>query len=125
MKKLPLIILILAAAAVCAIMFKLSESKRMTDPTGKFTAVVTYRNYQTYIPSAPGDSSGKSGFITIYDHTGTSYGRIPLDMIAQADDLQWTDTGATIPAYCTWNFETRTYRYWNSDQTEETIEHAR
>jgi len=124
MKKLPIIILILAAAVICAVMFNMSESKRMADPTGEFTAVVTFRNYQTYNMRSPGDSSGKPGFITIYDRTGTSYGRVPLSMIKLADDLQWTDTGAMIPSLCEWNFETREYRYWNSDQTEETIETA-
>lgn len=124
MKKLPIIMLILAAAAVCAVMFNMSENKRITSPTGRFTAVVSYRNYQTYNPTSPGDTSGKPGFITIYDRAGTSYGRIPLAMIKQADDLKWTDTGAMIPSYCAWNFETREYRYWNSDQTKETIETA-
>ncbi|MBK1831043.1 hypothetical protein JIN77_09925 [Verrucomicrobiaceae bacterium R5-34] len=126
MKKLiPLVILACAVAAVCAVLFNPSESKRITRPDGAFTAVVSYRNYQTYLPSAPGDSGGMPGFITIYDRSGQSYGRIPLSKISQANELQWTDTGAIIPGYCNWEFSSRSYRVLDEDHARQESDPSR
>jgi hypothetical protein len=96
-----------------------------TEPSGRYRAVVTFRNYESWLGRAPGDSSGKPGFITIYGQSGESYGKIPVDMIAQLSDLYWTDKGARIPAHCEWDFDRRTYSYWNASQTHETIENSR
>lgn len=101
------------------------EGRSDTDPSGKYRAVVTFRNYESWLGKAPGDSSGKPGFITIYGPRGESYGMIPVGVIAQLSDLQWTDTGARIPAHCEWDFDGGTYRYWDASQTYETIRSSR
>ena len=101
------------------------EGRSETDPSRRYRAVVTFRNYESWLGRAPGDSSGKPGFITIYGQSGESYGKIPVDMTAQLSDLYWTDTGARIPAFCEWDFDRGTYRYWNASQTHETIRSSR
>lgn len=100
------------------------KGKTLMDPSGQYKAVVTYRHYESWIACMPGDSSGKSGFITIYDQKGTSYGKIPVHMISQVSDLRWTENGAWIPAYCEWDFKRGIYRYWNDSQTRETVKQA-
>lgn len=97
------------------------EYKRITSPNGHYLAIATYKRYQLFIPSMPGQSSDKDGFIDIYGTDGTEYGRYPVLMVAVIHDLCWEETGAYVPAFCQWNFKTKTIRYWNESQTEETI----
>ena len=121
MKKSLIVILAICATVIGVVLYSESEVARMVDPSGEYTAVVTFRKYQAIIPGSPGDGSSKSGYIEVYDSQGRSYGRIPVGLIQQSDDLEWTDSGAMIPAYCEWNFQKGEYRYWNDAQTVETI----
>ncbi len=121
--------LITAFVAFCAVLILILglfamhevEGQSASDPSGDYRAVVTFHQFQSWLSRAPGDSSGKSGYITIYDRSGTSFGKIPVDMIAQLSDLRWSENGASIPAYCEWDFDRRSYGYWNADQTRKTI----
>jgi hypothetical protein len=112
-------------ALVGSVAFKEVEGRSVSSPSGRYRAVVSFRNYESWLPCAPGDSSGKPGYITIYDQDGTSYGTVPVGMISQLSDLRWTDKGARIHADCEWDFGSRTCRYWNDSQTRETVITAR
>lgn len=115
MKKEIIIVLVFALALILApfgfVAFKEVKGGSVSSPNGKYIAVVSFRNYQSWLFCAPGDSSGKPGYITIYDQDGTSYGTVPVEMISQLSDLRWTDKGAEITAKCEWNFGSRTCRY--------------
>jgi len=119
------VIFLLSLVLIGAVALHEVEGRSERDPSGTYRAVVSFHNYKTWLARAPGDSGGKSGYVTIYDKTGVSHGKIPVEMIDQLSDLRWTDTGARIPAYCEWDFRGHTYRYWNASQTHETIKNTK
>jgi len=119
-------VLILCTISLCTFWFLGNdEYTRFSDPTGKYTAVVTRPRYLRYIPVFPGQGGDKEGHVTIIDTAGTRYGRIPIPMVSMASELNWIKDGATIKLVGDWNFRNKTYRYWNKSQTKEIVKHVR
>lgn len=101
------------------------EYLRIDSPDGKHTAIVTYRRYNSLLPTMPGGSGDKEGFIRIVDHAGSNYGKIHVPMVSMSRDLEWTADGAYLKLVGEWGFSKREYRYWNDAQTEEIVKTAR
>jgi len=93
------------------------EQFRFRDPSGQFTAVVSSRRILSYLPAMPGQGSDKPGFVTILDSQGRDLGRIPVDMIWMAHDLEWQPDGAKIKLVGEWDFRDGTVSYWTGDQS--------
>lgn len=119
MKNLPAIGII-AAATVILIglgMTHRTEHSRVCDPTGRYTAICSYRTYLTLIPMAPGSSSDKPCFVKIVDSMGENYGEIPVPMIQMAG-VEWHTNDANIRLVGEWDFIQRTCYYWSEDQNQ-------
>jgi hypothetical protein len=99
-------------------LFQEVEYRRVVSPDGSYTAIVTYRRYESLKPKAPGRSSDKAGFIRIVDNRGIHYGKIPVPMVWMSDDLQWPPGGARLPLVGEWDFAKREYRYRDSSEAE-------
>jgi len=106
-------------------LFQQVEYLRVDSPDGEYTAIVTYRRYESFQPTFPGQSGDKAGFIRIEDKDGQNYGRVGLPMVWMSRDLEWTNDGADLKLICEWDFTKREYRFWNDAQTKEIVKHAR
>ena len=80
------------------------------DPSGAFTAVVSYRTFYSFIPMPIGSSSDKPGFVEIFDRNNKSMGRLPIAML-QLADIRWKKNGAFINPFHTWDFSDGSCRY--------------
>ena len=87
------------------------------DPTGRYTAVVSYRSYLSLLPGGFGDGSGKPGFVEIFDESRASLGEVPLPMLFQASPgaIQWKPAGAWINVIAEWDFSKGTCCYHDDD----------
>lgn len=94
-------------------LYSREELWRITDPSGKYTAVVSRRRYQGWKMSLPGDGGSGSGYVEIFGSGGESYGRIPVGMVQLAGDIQWQDMdfSASIPDSGYWIFEKHQCHY--------------
>ena len=92
------------------------EYYRETDPSGKYTCIVSYRRYLSWIPMSPGSGSDKPGFAEIIDDKG-SLGRIPIPML-QLAGIKWNKDTAEIELIGEWNLVKRTCYYWSKDGNE-------
>ena len=88
------------------------------DPTGFYTAIVSYRSYQSFLPRMPGSSSDKPGFVKIIDKNNKPYGEMPLPML-QLLELEWTEQGARIKLIGEWDFINETCWYWDHNGNEQ------
>lgn len=86
------------------------------DPSGRYTAICTYKTYLSLIPMTPGGSSDKPCFVKIIDSSGRNHGEIPIPSIQMAG-VEWTPHGAEIKSIGEWDFSKGTCFYWSSDQT--------
>ena len=87
-----------------------------TDPTGSYTAVVSFRTYLSFLPMSIGGSSDKPGFVAIYDSQHVSMGEVPVPML-QLAEIEWSETGASIKLVAEWDFVNQTCFYWSEDET--------
>lgn len=94
-----------------------TEYYRETDPTGKYTAICSYRTYLSFIPMPMGQSSDKACFVKIVGRDGKNHGEIPVPMIQMAD-VKWLSNGAEVRNVGEWNFTTNTCYYWSEDETQ-------
>jgi hypothetical protein len=103
--------------AVTLFLFSRREEFRFSDPTGRYTAVVTTRRYQGFIMRFPGQGSDAAGFVEIFDRNGKSYGRVPVDILWFVHELEWTGTGAELisAGAAQWDFLHGTCYYWARD----------
>lgn len=127
--KRPLLIACCFLALIAGIsviwLFQEDEYLRIDSSEGEYTAIVTYRRYESFRPTLPGQSGDKAGFIRIEGKDGRNYGRISVPMVWMASDLEWTDDGAELKLICEWDFAKREYRFWNEAQTKEIVKHAK
>lgn len=112
---------LLLCAVGAAVLLSEVEYRRFSSPDHHYTAIVTYRRYQSFLPTLPGQSSDKEGSIRIVDSSGTNYGKIAIPMVWMAEELEWTARGAELGIVGRWDFFKREYRYWNEDQTREIV----
>lgn len=94
------------------------ECRRISSPDRRYSAIVTYRPYESFRRVAPGQSSDKQGYIHIVDANGTNYGKIAVPMVGMADDLEWKPGGARLPLVGEWDFVKREYRYSDPSKGE-------
>lgn len=81
MKKLWIMtFLALAGLGIAGISHR-TDFYRRHDPTGKYTAICSYRTYLSFLPMSPGSSNDKPCFVKIVDSTGENYGEIPVPMM--------------------------------------------
>jgi hypothetical protein len=121
MKRISLTVLMLTvaiAAALSFLYFVKCEYQRLESPDGKYCAIVESRLLFCIIPTMPGNSGDKPGFVTIYNSSGGYFGTIPIDMVQHAKDIEWERNGASIILVGEWNFVNKTISYWNKEQTE-------
>lgn len=100
------------------------EYDRLSDPTGKYEAVITYPKLYHFLPAMPGQGSDMSGSIAIYDRGGNFYGGDSLDFVRDGYGVEWTETGASLQFVGEWDFAADTYAYW-SDDGERVVEQVR
>jgi hypothetical protein len=112
-----LAIAVLVLIGLSAVLLMPVEQFRLRDPSGQYTAVVSSRRLLSYLPAMPGHGGDKPGFVTIIDSRGRDLGRIPIDLIWMAHDLEWQPAGASIKLVGEWDFRDGTVSYWNHDQT--------
>lgn len=101
-----LVLLPLVAAFTLGLVFALratTEFHRVASPDERFTAVIEYRTWRSLVPTLPGSSSDKPGFVTIYSSDGRYLGRAPVPMLELARDLQWEADAAEIPLIARWD----------------------
>ena len=113
------LIVVIIAGGGAVWLFHEDEYLRINSPDGKYTAIVTCRRYESLLPTSPGGSGDKAGFIRIESSGGINFGKIDVPMVLMASDLEWTSTGADLKLVGEWNFPTKEYRYWNEAQTQE------
>jgi len=113
-----LVLAILSLGATALWLLQEVEYRRIPSPDHRFTAIVTYRRYESFRAKAPGQSADKAGFIHIVDENRSNYGRIAVPMVWMADDLEWKPGGARLPLVGEWDFAKREYRYWNASDAE-------
>ena len=118
-------IVVLIIAVVAVWVSQEVEYLRINSPDGKHTAIVTYRRYQSFRPTLPGQSGDKEGFIRIEDKNGINYGRIGVPMVWMSRQLEWTNEGADLKLVCGWDFAKGEYRFWNDSQTKEIVKIAK
>ena len=117
---IPRIALTLSAALgglALAVFLHRTEHSRTTDPTGRYTAICSYRTYLSFIGMAPGQSSDKECFVKIVGPGGEGCGEIPVGMIQMAG-VEWFPGGAEIRQVGEWNFRSKTCYHWSEDQME-------
>lgn len=109
---------------ICHVILPRTISRTFQDPTGEYTLVISYRSFWSHIPTMPGDSGGKPGFMKIVDSKGKNYGEMPLVMIQlgpyNANEIKWTEHGASMSstAIVEWNFKENSCWYWDMDAGE-------
>ena len=86
-----------------------------TDPTGKYTAIFSFKSHRSLMSMVPGDSSSKPCFIRIRGVDGTDYGEIPVPMI-QLAELLWGTNSAEVKLVGEWDFAAGTCWYLSEDQ---------
>jgi hypothetical protein len=94
------------------------EYSRKKSPDGKYFEIVSVRPMY-YLPLPIyrwGVHSDSSGFITIEDLEGTSFGEAPVALL-QSAELTWEAGQAYLGAWAEWDLEYRTCFYWNEDRT--------
>ncbi len=89
------------------------EYSRNHDPSGRYTSVISYRRYQSWIPMPVGSSADKPGFVEIFDQTG-SLGRLPVVML-QSANIQWYGDEVELVLIGGWNLKNRTCYLWSED----------
>ena len=120
-----LFIIVLTSAFVLSVLaggihlFSREEVTRISDPSGRYTAVVTKRRYQSFVSRMPGQGSDAPGFVEIFGPSGESRGRVPLQMVQFAYQLRWGSSRAEIPLVAEWDFTRRTCYYWSEDQARQ------
>jgi hypothetical protein len=77
--------------------FSSKEYARVASPDGKHVAIAKYRTYQAWLPMAPGDSGGKSGWIVIATKETTVIGAAPVGRIWQIHELRWKPDSVELP----------------------------
>jgi hypothetical protein len=107
------------ALALTLFLFSRGEVSRLNDPSGRYTLVVSKLRYQSFIFRFPGDSGGPPGFVEIFDRGEKSFGRVSVEMINFAGAIEWTSSGASIPAVAEWDFIHGTCCYWTHDGTRQ------
>lgn len=82
------------------------EVSRAPSPDGAFTAVLTTRRFESFIPRGPGSGSDRPGALEIFRSDGTSCGRAEVPMVSMAGDLRWetdlTPRSAVLVGVATW-----------------------
>lgn len=106
---------VVVAATVASYLFSREEVSRFSGPAGKYTVVISKRRYQSHVMRMPGQGSDAPGVVEIFDATGVSYGRVPVEML-QLADVRWTSSGAEIPLIGEWDFQRHTCWYWSRGQ---------
>ena len=94
------------------------EYSREKSPDGKYFEIVTVRPMY-YLPLPIygwGVHSDSSGFISIENLDGTSFGEAPVALL-QSAELTWDTGHAYLGAWAEWDLDARTCFYWNEDQT--------
>lgn len=105
--------LLLAGLAVTTLLVSLGtfflsrvEVSRTTSPDGAFTAVVTARRFEAFVPRSPGSGSDKPGFVEIFRADGTSCGRAEVSMVSNGFDVRWeterSPRSAVLVGVATW-----------------------
>ena len=113
-KNLVIVMVVLSGLLLIGVTHRTIHDKEV-DPTGKYTAIVSYRTYLSLIPMMPGSSGDKAGFVKIVDVAGKSYGEIPVPMLQMAE-IEWHASGAEIFLIGEWDFAKKTCYYWSEDQ---------
>src|SRR5690349_17997856 len=96
-------------------LFSRTEVSRFSDPSGKYTVIVSKRRYQSYLPRMPGQGGDAPGFVEILGPNRKSMGRVPIAMLQQVD-VRWSSSGAEIRLIAEWDFVRHTCYYWSKDQ---------
>ncbi len=102
------LLLIVVTLATTAFLHR-TEYLRETDPTGRYTAIFSYRTYLSYLPMPPGSASDKPCFVKIVDAGGRNMGEVPVPMMQMAA-IEWTEDGALV-ANGVWDFNKKTCEY--------------
>jgi hypothetical protein len=92
-----------------------SEYSRETDPTGRYTAICSFKTYLSLLPMPMGSASDKACFVKIVDAKGQNLGEIPVPLI-QLSGVEWSADGAEIQNIGEWDFKRRSCYYWSEDQ---------
>jgi len=103
------ILVVIAGVAFGALHRTIVSSEN--DPSGMYTAEVSYRTFYSFIPMAPGSSSDKPGFVEIFKKGAGSLGRIPVPML-QMSGVKWESPGASVAMVGEWDFVQGTCYYW-------------
>ena len=86
-----------------------------TDPTGRYSAVTSFKSYLSLLPMPPGSSGDKPCFVKISDKDGTSLGELAVPM-CQLAHVEWTERGARVSFVGEWDFVSATCFHWSEDQ---------
>ncbi len=94
------------------------EYSREKSPDGRYFEIVSVRPmYYLPLPILGwGVHSDSSGFISIEDLQGNSFGEAPV-VLLQSAELTWDSGLAYLGAWAEWDLDARTCFYWNEDQT--------
>lgn len=92
---------LLIACTILAFLYLHPESEVFrvyNSPTGQYHLIV-YR-YESTLPAMPGDASGNSGYVRLYDTYGKLYGEAKLTLVAVASapsDVKWDEGEVSLP----------------------------
>ncbi len=102
-----------------------SEYKRLIDPTGRYTAIISIDTFWSSWTSPPGSSRDKPCTVKIINtKTGFNYGEIPVEML-QLVEIIWAESSARIKLVGEWNFEKKSCWYWSNNQHKKSCKGTR
>ncbi len=81
--------------------FSPQEYSRVKSPDGRHIAVAQYHAYLNWLPTSPGDSGGKRGWIVIFTRDGKKVGKAEIDMVWRIRELRWTPDFVEVPLVVT------------------------
>ena len=116
--KITIAAMLLLAALGSYSYFGRIEYSRKNSPDGQYFEIVSVRPmYYLPLPILGwGVHSDSSGFISIEDLQGNSFGEAPV-VLLQSAELTWDSGQAYLGAWAEWDLDARTCFYWNEDQT--------
>ncbi|GAA3588278.1 hypothetical protein [Marinobacter xestospongiae] len=114
MFKYAIIFLLVIVLCGCFLAFGRIVYSKESDPTGDYTAIVSYEAYLSFVTMSPGSSGDKAGFVKIINNNGDNLGEMPVEML-QLSRVMWSKNGARIPMIGEWNFKKGTCYYWSKD----------
>lgn len=79
---------------------RLKQYQVLQSPDGRFEVVVYRRSI--WPSSMPGQAGDAPGVVKLFDRSGHLLDKAPIEMVQQANDIQWTPGHVALPLVFDW-----------------------